>query len=471
MSPIVAPHRVMPQRKLRVGVLTDQARVMREDGTELPVHYFHEQDPDLRVYCSVETVNAVVQEFGEALVWDALPKRWRAVNHFDEEQWVPRLSDVGVLAMPNFPESHELALKGLMQWRDWLQSYGAHPTLSMGGSAMNLLQATLRQPVYTMAGDPPPFTWTMGPRVEYPHWLDHDLTVGRATHIDLPSAYPGVMAVLRFGGAVWRQLDSSQLKRVPFSHRDANFPLVLQGSVSLPDGLDFGPVPERPENPIDTPRSSPERCDLLDGQAVARYPRSGVVRGVWAWRELAVAVAHGAQLDIETGWQLDNDGTLPFWPWWEAVRAGRQLPRFAGQLAKSCANACWGSFVPAQGERRMVSSTRNVKLPPMKQRPPSYDLAELITAGVRAQAAQMLLTLGRDVISFHTDGGWVAHNAQVPAGWAIKARAARLDIQDPQTWRYRPVGKADYVYRVAGVPRENAEEGFKRSWERGGLDG
>lgn len=470
--PVVAPHQNMPQRPLRIGILTDHGSVMREDGHAWNVlDNWHDQDPDLRVYCSVETVNELVGGgLGEALVWDALPKRWRAWPRPDEEQWVPRLSDVGVLAMPNFPKDWQLAMKGLVKWRDWLQSYGAHPTLSMGGSAMNLLQATLKHPVWTMGGDPPPFTWTMGPRVEYPHWLDHDQTFLRAVHIDLPSAYPRVMAGLRFGNATWRQLDGAQLHRVPFDDRDHGFPLILQGSVSLPDGLDFGPVPERPANPIDTPRSSPERCELLDGAAVARYPRSGRLQGVWAWSELRVAVAHGAQLDVETGWQLDNDGTRPFWPWWLATQEGRKLPGFAGQLAKSTANACWGSFVPASGERRVVSRARNVKLPPMAQRPPSYDLAELITAGVRAQAAQMLLTLGRKVISFHTDGGWVAHGAPAPEGWAVKARAARLDIQDPQTWRYRPTTRADYTYRVSGAPRELAEQAFRAGWERGELD-
>src|SRR5215472_14640949 len=150
--PVIKPLR-QAAAPVRVGVLTDKAIVVDEDGRRLHPRSFHERQPNLLVYASVETAEALHRQgIGETLVWDSVPKRWRFECHPEQEQWWPRRSDVAVLAHPLFPPTTRLALAALRLWRDWLESYGAHPTLSLSGTAMSLLRATLRAPLRTMAG-------------------------------------------------------------------------------------------------------------------------------------------------------------------------------------------------------------------------------------------------------------------------------------------------------------------------------
>lgn len=462
--PTFSPYTSQVRPPVRVGVLTDIGLVIDEDGNQLHPGFFHEARPDLRVYASVETAAKLVSEgMGEALAWNGSPKRWR-MEVRDEEQWRPRPSDVGIVTNPGFPDDVKIALRALGVWRDWLESYGARPMLSLGGSSMSLLRATLRRPFRTMAGTPPPFTWTMGPRQELPLYVNPGSTWLRATHVDLPAAYPLAMADLPYGTATWRRLGAGQLARISFDERNLYTPLVLRAQVQLPEGLVHGPLADRPIGIENVPHTSPERCELLDGTAVARFPTRGELEGTWSWDELAVAVELGADLRVIEGWALSNDGTQPFWPWWEAVQEGRFLHRFAGALAKGTANACWGSFVPSEGKRRLVRGDSSRTLPPLPMRPPSYDLAELITARVRGKAARMMHEVGEKLISFHTDGAWLAQGAPAPDGWKLKARASRLDMQGPQEFRYWPRGKPHAVYTVAGVPRELAEAEFRSTW-------
>lgn len=459
--PVILPYAKRPPH-VELGLLTDLGLVIDEHGNQRRP----DQCEGLLVYASVETVGALLAHgAGEALTWDGVPKRWRP-EVMDEEQWVNRRSDVSVLALTTWPADVGLALKGLAAWRDWLESYGAHPTHSMGGSAISLLRATLKSPVWTMRGDPPPFGWVMGPRIYLPEYVQPMTSYRHAVHVDLQAAYPRAMALLPYGDAIWRHRSAEELGRAEFEQRNIFTPLVLRAKVKLPE-LPHGVLPDRPLELADVPKGDWDRCELLDGAAVARFPRTvrGWLEGVWCWDELRVAVAHGAELKVEEGWILQNDGTEPFWAWWQAVEAGRKLPRFGGQLAKSCSNACWGALVPSRGARQVVSQGRPRRLPELPRRPSSFDLAELITSRVRALGAQMMLTVGERLLSYHTDGGWLSEAVtELPYPWVVKGRADQLDIIDPQAWRYWPRGKGDPLYTIAGVPADRQEEWWREVW-------
>lgn len=458
--PVITPYVSRPPH-VEVGLLTDIGLVIDEHGNQR-----RPGEKGLLVFASVETVGRLLLDgHGEALTWDNVPKRWRP-EVIEEEQWSNRATDVAVLALPNWPEETKLALEGLKKWRDWLESYGAHPTHSMGGSALSLMRATIRRPVWTMRGDAPPLRWVMGPRIYLPEYVHPMSTFRGAVHIDLAAAYPRAMAGLPFGDAIWRQLDTKRLGRMSLDQRHGFTPLVVRAMVRLPRSV-HGVLVDRPTDLEDLPKGSWERCELLDGTACARYPRSGTVEGIWSWDELRVAAHLGADLTLTEGWALCNDGELPFWPWWEAVSVGRKLPRFAGQLAKACSNACWGALVPSRGMRRVVRpGGSSTKLPELPRRPSSYDLAELITARVRALGVEMMAVADTRLISFHTDGGWLTGSSpEIGWPWTVKGTADRLDIMDPQQWRYWPRGKADPLYTMAGVPREQQEHAWEEVWE------
>lgn len=442
----------------QLGLLTDRGLVLCEDGRRL-----RREPPELRVYASTETVRRLVEDGqGEMLTWDSQPVRWRRLR-VEEEQWRDRRSDVVVLAPP-FPDSSAEALRGLLRWRDWLARYGARPLGGAGATGMNLLRATLPYPVATMAGQPPPIEFVLGPRQLLPPWVHSDPTYRNVLHLDLAAAYPNELGQLPYQGALWRQLDRPQLDQLP--ERAERRPLLVQASVRIPE-LPFGPLPERPDAELmrSLRKTSIEHCELLAGRAVARYPTGCILDGVWLWAEVEEALNWGCELlQLRSCWQLQHAGGLPFRPWLDAVYRGRELPGFARTLAKSSANATWGSLVPSQGVRRLVGPHGARQLPPRKPRPGSWDAAELVTAGVRVRALRLMRELGERLLSFHTDGAWVL-DGPVPDGWEVRYRARRLDLLDPQRWRYWRAGEASPRYAYAGATRSTAPQEFNLSWK------
>jgi hypothetical protein len=447
-----------------VGVLNEDLSVYTIEPGKFKPKRSTVGAPGTRVYASWDTIESLLTRgIGEALTWGARPIRWRR-ERIEEDQWHPRPTDVSVLRV-DFPEDDADTLAGLGLWRDWLCSYGARPTGSLGGSAMSLLRATIPHDVWTMRGEAPPISATLGSRQHLA--VEPGTSISPAQHFDLPAAYPTVMGELCCNG-IWRELTLEQLAVMPLDRRAELGPLILEATVTIPE-LPVGPLPDRPT--VDVAQDSWEHSDVLEGEAAASYPVGCELTGVWSWAEIREALLSGCTIETIRGWWLVNDGTRPFAPWLRAVKHGRELEhRFAALLAKASSNAAWGSLVIGSGARAVVwydgSSRQRKVLPAIGGGGRSWDLAELICGSVRAELARMMRLAGTDLVTAHTDGGWVLPGARLAAGWVRKDEANRLDVIGPQMLRYwRPGGsERGPLYAVAGWPQRQAAEAFEAVW-------
>jgi hypothetical protein len=457
---VIRPYQLHPTAP-HVALLLPSGEAVDEQGELLSLDAV---PPGVRVYGSWDTVEELLSAGrGEAFCWDGDPIRWRH-RHFDDGPagWTRRPSDAIVIRLP-FPGEGEQAISGLTAWRDWLAGYGASPTGSLGSSGMSLLRARIGRPLWTARGKLPPIRWTLGGRQQL--GVEPRSSVSGATHLDLPAAYARTLGEMRYGG-VWREVDDPRSLDLDFWSADDR-PVFAHAEVTIP-GLRFGPLPRRPrKRPGNAWDRSPLAPDTL-------YPTDGRLRGVWTSEELQEAAAAGCRVRVDRLWvHVTEEGELglPFSAWWSAVQEGRAMSdRFGALLAKACANALWGQFCVSEGRRQLLTVRHGrrvaVSLPaPGGGMPRSWDLAELITGRVRARLAGMMRELGEQVVSVHTDGGWMRGHVVAPAGWEIKDRAEVVDLLGPQLLRYRRERSRPWLYRVSGVAPSRAAETFESLWK------
>jgi hypothetical protein len=355
------------------------------------------------------------------------------------------------------PENPAETMHGLRTWRNWLESYGAAPAGSLGGSGMSLLKATLRKPLWTAVGDVPPIRYTLGGRQEAVPPTPR-LIAGRLRHCDIAAAYAVTLGHARYGGR-WDRHDWRPLFRL-MAEKDPTTLLYARAVVDIPE-LAFGPLPDRPRKQLG---AAAQLFWALDQDA---YPVGRRLQGTWSWAELMAAEAAGCRivrvLDV---WLHSASGIdRPFEAWLDAVMRGRELGGFAGRLAKATGNATWGQFAIAKGQKKIVAKGRDelVKLRGGNPSQRAFDLAEWISGSVRARLHAGMMHAGADLICAHTDGLWTA-GAPVP-GWRVKRTrdADELRLIDAQHLSHRKRG-GEWEYVVAGVL--DPEEWFERHWSR-----
>lgn len=394
-----------------------------------------------RVYVGHDRAHALLIDGGaDAVCWNGDPIRLRVGG---VEAIVLRVDP---------PASDDAFLAGVVTWRDWLADHGA-AVGSMGSAAWSLLRATLREPIRTSWGSSPPLRGVVGGRQVM--GVRPGRYAGELHHLDLRSSYPACIAELRYGGA-WGvlQLDLAKIADL------ARVGTLVYGAaeVRYPPGLTRAPLPRRP-------RSSPNAWRTF--LQPAAYPTERV-RGFWTAPELIAAAEAGARVKLRHAW-VHAAEDRPFAGWWEVASAGRELPGFAGELAKITANALWGQLAISTGERQVLSfrgGRRRVRSEPLKGagRPRIFDLAEYVTGSVRARLfRELLVPAGDALLCAHTDGGWVRGSLAQPQGWREKDRAEVLYLLNPQALAYvRADGRL--VYRFAGVPASKAADAFADLW-------
>lgn len=408
---------------------------------------------------------------GEALCWNREEIRWRH-RSFERDEWRRRPSDVFVLKLP-FPAETERALAGLVAWRDWLAGYGAAPTGTSGSAAWSLLRARLERPLWTAVGDVPPLLQTLGGRQQLGP-AGQGRFDGQLEHYDLPAAYASELGGLRYGGR-WRLAADLPVRHEPERWAADGHPVFARAVVKIPRDLAFGPLPRRPRRRLQGLEQ------LLFG---AYYPVNCRLQGVWAWQELEAALAVDCRLlQVKNLWVHLSGDRQPFIPWWQSIEQGRSMGGFPGLLAKITGNALWGRFcmdLRVQGERAIRSAGRKGTLETRRLRagggpPPSHDLAETVSARVRARLYRLMMAAGPALVSAHTDGAWTQDlpgTARVDEdGWRLKGRARRLDLLNPQGLRYwpSPAHRAEPFVVLSGQPSFLAPGVFAEAWERAGF--
>ena len=462
---IIAPYK-RPPSPPTVAVLVDHQTVVDEDGKSwLPGL----TPKDMRVFVDYDGVRRITNAgHGEALCWNAEEIRWRPARPAGEDGWHPRPTDVFVLKLP-FPDEVELALLGLVKWRDWLERYGASPTGTAGSAAWSLLRARLEGTLFTGSGDRPPLVQTMGGRMLLGP-AGQGSFVGDLRHVDMSAAYASTLAEMSYGG-VWHrrsQLPSDFRGRPPEWWALAGRPCFVRARVRVPVRMAPAPLIRRPRA-----RMSPMEA-YVDQLMNVRYPSGVVMRGLWTQQELAGAEEAGCRIIEVTDVYVHLGGWPAFAPWWAAIAEGRRMRGFAGSLAKITGNALWGRFcmIPGAG-RKTVRAVRKgrVRTRPVRQaggQPPAHDLAEAVSGQVRARLYDAVRVAGDRLVSAHTDGLWAKglDVSELPEGWRLKGRARRLDVIDPQAIRYwpRPSHEREPFYVFAGRPPMEQPAAFEAAW-------
>lgn len=419
-----------------------------------------------KVWCSNELASELLSSgHGESLAWNGTRIRWRP-SQTDNDDW-----PVSIMQLP-FPESDaEKQLAGLVEWRDWLVSCGASPRASLGSAAWSLLRASLKAPLWTGVGQVPPIRFTLGGRIELgPGGVGEYMG---AEHWDFRAAYAHTLGTLQYGGR-WYKATRKPDRVMAIRQLERGATGFVRAQITIPS-MSSGPLPERP----------PHSRGSLSGLIPINYPHGTTMQGIWTWQEVQSALTAGCKLgrvlDVYIHLTPDDDRRFPFADWWLRVQDGRQMKGFAGLLAKATGNALWGQFSLVPSGRRQILSyyrshtgqakryIRNVPKP--GQRPGAPDLTETITGRVRAKAFQFMTWAGDQLLSVHTDGGWVdtARLDTAPRGMRLKQEAEKIQLLNAQTMRYWPMQKfstpEEPVAIVSGWPPQLAGETFEKIWE------
>jgi hypothetical protein len=415
---------------------------------------------DLVCYIIWDTAVSLIKEGrGEILRWNNTEIRWRGTKYPYEDYWKPRALDAGIIRFPlTINLSFEEILKQLIEFRDWLADEGAKPHCSFGSTSISLLRAKLNGELLTGRGASLPIEYTRGGRTLMGYGGSGKYE-GQILQWDLPAAYASTLGSICYDG-IWSIRTYNSAIKI-FEH---GAPVYCHAVVDIPN-MPIGPLPEylsRPDNPIDKAF-----------RTAFGYPKNGKIVGTWTLNELLAAEEVGCKFHPLQCWTMLT-GKQPFLPWWNAILRGRELQgKISRFLAKRTGNALWGMFCADQEahSRKVIvsyengkSKTRRVSFSVNSQKP-GHDLAEAISGAVRAKLYQHIVAADTHLLCAHTDGLWVRGEYEIPSGWRIKQEAKRIDLLDPQTFRYYINSKESYV-SMSGVPPKLAPEKFEERWER-----
>lgn len=439
-----------PHREL--GYLLDSERVLLEDGQ---IQLVAGVPDSVQVWAPSERLRELARAgHGSALLWRYAAIGWSPYR--DAAKWPVRGLAIDA------PEEPELALAELGRWRDWLESYGAAPAGSLGGSGLSLLKASLRRPLWTSMGDVPPVRFTLGGRQEAAQPVPTHRK-GNLVQSDIQAAYANTLGGLLYGGRweryPWRELWRKRAEKTP------GLLVFVRARVDVPElGHRFPQLPVGHRGPlVARPRKQPTAVDSLFSFLDDRYPSERTIQGTWTLEELDAATDAGCKVKKILDVWIHEAGERPFETWLERVLEGRELGGFAATLAKATGNATWGQFAIGTGRRQVVAVGRSDVLPLSGGNPSqkAYDLAEHIAGNVRARLYRGIWAVGRELICAHTDGLW--SNGKAVLGWRTDDYADELRLFDAQHYATRR-GSSPWQYTVAGVL--DPEAWFEETWSR-----
>jgi len=440
-----------PPRKL--SWLLDSETVLLENGR--PGHLSRALARKVQVWATSEMLREITRAGnGSAVLWRGLVIGWSPDK--EANNWPVR-----GIGMPTPDDPREI-ISGLKRWRNWLQSYGAAPQSSLGGTGLSLVKATLREPLWTNSGEVPPIHYTMGGRQVAPEDAPLHYKIP-LTHSDIRAAYAQTLGQMRYGGSWTKTKWTPRLESYLENRED--LPVYIRAKVDVPELADKFPqlAPDDRGPLIRRPRKAPDVSDIVFWGIPELYPSGRTIQGTWTLQELQSAEAAGCRIrKVLDVWVMGTD-SKPFLPWLEAVWDGRGMKGFAGQLAKGTGNATWGQFAIAKG-RRLIKTSTSERLAPLRGGNPSqraFDLAESICGRVRAKLYHGMLFAGPQLVTAHTDGLW-SEGDPVP-NWRHIDDASEMRINNAQGYAIRHK-EGDWDYTVAGML--DAPTFFEEQWER-----
>jgi hypothetical protein len=453
---MIEPYR-KPRPHREIAWLLDAGTVLGEEGQTNLVEAALPRG--VQVWAPSELLRQLTRDgHGSAVLWRYVAIGWHPRR--DASSWPVR-----GLALEAPAEPGE-ALDGLRRWRDWLESYGAAPAGSLGGSGLSLVKASLERPLWTSVGRVPPIKFTMGGRQETAQPAPAHYR-GGLVQSDIQAAYANTLGAVLYGGR-WERYDWRPLWRLR-AEKNPGLLMYVRAAVDIPDlGDRFPQLPPGHRGPLlDRPRRAPHPVDAFFWLLDDRFPSGRRLQGTWTWAELEAATEAGCKVRRVLDVWIHESGERPFYTWLERIHEGRGLPGFAGRLAKATGNATWGQFAISKGRRQVVARGRDEKLPLRGGNPSqrAFDLAESIAGQVRANLYRGMWAAGRDLVTAHTDGLWTQGGSVL--GWRRSASASELRLFDAQHYATRPREGKPWDYTVAGVL--DPEEWFEDTWARSYL--
>lgn len=448
-----------PPRIPRIALVNDDGIYVDESGNEFKDNIEYKfRLGEIVCFILWDTAMYLTKKgHGEILRWNTKDIRWRSTKYLDENDWKPRPFDAGIIQFPTtFNLDFDKVMTQLIEYRDWLANEGAKPHCSSGSTSLSLLRAKLENKLITGLGSNPPIGYTRGGRTLM-GLEGKGRFEGQIVHWDLPAAYASTMGNIFYNGTWEIRPFNSAIKAY---NRGA--PVFCQATVRIP-GLPFGPLPETLRK-----SSSP-----LEGAILNRfgYARDGEIEGIWTLNELFAAEEVGCEIKPLICWAMLS-AKQPFLPWWEAIVRGRELRgEISRSLAKRTGNALWGMFCTdgdAKTKKVIIhcelgkTKTRRIEFRRNGQKP-GHDIAEAVSSTVRAKLYQHIVVANEHLICGHTDGIWVKGKYEVPEGWRIKQIARKIEVLDPQTFRYFIDEQTGYVV-MAGIPPKLAPDKFEKKW-------
>ena len=325
---------------------------------------------------------------------------------------------------------------------------------SLSSIAWHLWQSTLPAPI-SMASLPALGAAAFyGPRQEVrrPRSSQH------MSIVDVTNAYPAAM-VARPIALTLREVSNA-------TFIDPSRGGLARARVTVPHELAFAPLPVRV------------------AQGVIQW-RTGDVRGVWPWCELAAAQEMGCQVGIERCYAPMIEAS-PFDQWFALQAEARSLGGWAGNFMKHVGTLLWGMFAMSGDFAATVRWSDEIGEHPIVVDRPTRRLPQASTAHVAAEIAARVRTdtlaevykMKAFPIHIDTDGVIVRRSVAttypktaIAGQWRRKTAMRRVEVRAPQLYRYQcdqdcciadmgPGGNWHYV--AAGMTNHQAAELFDR---------
>jgi hypothetical protein len=443
-----------------MAILLDENTILHEDGKKYPLD---KTPKDTRIWSAWNDQMIDIwknKKIGELLVYAEDPIRWRKTITNNDHYWGTTANgqDVYLLKTNSFPDKPEEALHAFVEWRNWIEEYGAKASGTVASVSWSIWKATLSKSFVSPTDWPKAVKFPIGGRL-VPCREENSCFMGDFVQWDMQAAYAKRLGSILFGGDKSKWIEVND--RSHYAEMAAKgIPVYVVARVWVPR-MKYGPLPQRRQ------KYSPFSHMPIN------YWTNKQIYGTWTFQEIEQAELVGCSVTIERVW-VHAGGEASFRKWWEIIEEGRDnLIGFSKYLAKSTGNSLWGQFAFREKPRKVRwyeegKRHHRIILPRLADRPKSPELSDQLSGQIRADLYRFLVTAEDELLQANTDGAWVIETAgfKPPDIWRVKKRAHVMQFIDASTYRYWQPGETEPSYVMAGVPFDVQTKAFDSVWRK-----
>lgn len=443
-----------------MAILLDENTILHEDGKEYPL----EKTPkNTRIWAAWDQKMIEIwknKKIGELLVYAEDPIRWRKEVTNNDHYWgtASNVTDVYLMKSSAFPEDPSEALQAFIDWKNWVEEYGAKANGTIAGVSWSVWRATLTEDFISPTEWPKAIKFPIGGRL-VPCREENQCYMGDFVQWDMQAAYSKRLGTMKFGGPKSKWIEIKDKSHYLEMARNG-IPVYVVAQIWVPR-MRYGPLPQR------------RQTAAFNSYRPIYYHTNRQIRGTWTLQEIEQAERVGCTIKVERVW-VHAGGETSFMQWWKAIEEGREhLLGFARYLAKATGNSLWGQFAFREKRRKVRwyeegKRHHRIILPRIGNRPKSPELSDQLSGQIRADLYDFLLTAGDRLLQANTDGAWIEDSNGFHPGekWRVKNRAHVMQFLDASAYRYWEPGNTDPTYVMAGVPFDVQDKVFESVWRK-----